>query len=144
MNRKGISEVVTVILIILLSVAAIIIVWQVVKPLIERPASSAQTDCVTVSLEITSASKAAGTVIVKRSPGAGDLTAIEVVTYDSAGSVAYECPSSAIAELASKTCDVSGTGNSATGTWTKAEAYAKVGDDKTLCPNFVKKETGLT
>jgi len=127
MYKKGVSEVVTAILLILLSIAAVIIVWAVVKPLVEKPASQAQTDCVTVDLEIIG--NTSDSVIVKRKPGAGDLTGLKIVITNSTGATPYDCDG-AIKELETKTCSVDFNGDVS-----KIEAYAKVGDGETLCPN---------
>jgi hypothetical protein len=51
-GKKGISEVVTILLIVLLALAAIAIVWQVVMPLISRTAGEITTSCITAKLEI--------------------------------------------------------------------------------------------
>lgn len=88
MNRKGISEVVTVILIILLSITAVIIVWQVVRPLIEKPASTISADCVTVSLEVTRAQVGSNNITVTRNAGSGSLQKIVVIRENSVGTSA--------------------------------------------------------
>lgn len=54
-GKRGISQIVTTILIILLSLAAIVIVWQAVLPLFKQPGVTA--DCLTLSLDVDSVTK---------------------------------------------------------------------------------------
>ena len=79
MKKRGISEVVTVILIILLSIAAIIIVWQVVRIMIERQEINAAS--ITTDLEIKKAEISENVVYVKvkRNPGEGDIIGVKFV-----------------------------------------------------------------
>ena len=50
-NRKGVSEVVANVLIVLLVIVGIAVIWSVVKPTIERASDTVQSDCFTVQVE---------------------------------------------------------------------------------------------
>lgn len=71
MEKKGVSQIVTTILIILLVLAAIVIVWQAVKGTIEKGAETieSKTQCMDISLSIVSADVSDSTVKVMRLSG---------------------------------------------------------------------------
>jgi len=52
MNRKGISEIIATVLIVLIVVAAFVIVWQVVLPLVTEKSTEGQ-DCLTAVQQVT-------------------------------------------------------------------------------------------
>lgn len=55
MNKKGLSAVVASLLIVLITIAAVLIVWQVVKTNIEDTASQlSQADCINVDVKLNS------------------------------------------------------------------------------------------
>ena len=54
MDKKGVSQIITTILIILLVLAAIVIVWQAIKGTISKAAKGISADCITLDLEISS------------------------------------------------------------------------------------------
>jgi len=83
MQKKGISAVVATILIVLLSVAAIGIVWAVLKPAIQKSAARVETKCIDVDLSIDNADCSSGTLKVTLNKG--EIKAIKVVFYDSSG-----------------------------------------------------------
>ncbi len=144
-SKRGISGVVTAILLILLAIAAIIIVWAVVKPMIDKAGASGQAECVTINLGIVSAKNipagidpAEQKVVVKREPGVGDLTGITVRIVDEDGDAdTVDCPldTDGLLELDTKLCTISGLDPSI-GTWKTVEVYAMVGPQETLCTNF--------
>ena len=74
-DKRGLSEVVTAILIVLLAVAAVIIVWYVVRPMIERSGeqAEAQTECIGLDLSVVSASKVANVISVVTRRGTDDI-----------------------------------------------------------------------
>ncbi|MFH1500848.1 MAG: hypothetical protein ABIE22_02780 [archaeon] len=83
MNKKGISEIVTVILIILLSITAVIIIWQVISPLIARAGTSAlSADCFTADLEVVNATIGASQITVKRNTGEARLYKLVVLVQN--------------------------------------------------------------
>ena len=53
-SRKGLSDIVTTVLIILLAIAAVIIVWAFVRNLIQQGTQGASADCLKLELESTS------------------------------------------------------------------------------------------
>jgi hypothetical protein len=76
-NKKALAEIITVILIILLSLAAIGIIWTVIKPIIFKTTSQINLACTTgMDLQIVAAScnPASDMWTVKLSRGAGDIT----------------------------------------------------------------------
>ena len=88
-SRKGVSEVVANILIVLLVIVGIAVIWSVVKPTIDKGAKGIQGDCFTVQVQPVSCSGEVGSwdVSVKRGPGAGNLEAVELIFEDETGSI---------------------------------------------------------
>lgn len=80
-SRKGVSEVVANILIVLLVIVGIAVIWSVVKPTIDKGAKGIQGDCFTISVQPVSCTSSGGkwTVGVKRNPGAGTFEKIELL-----------------------------------------------------------------
>jgi len=85
LSKKGVSEVVTVILIILISIAAVVILWNVIRPMIKGTADSIQSGCLAMDLEVTSCDVNAETVVVQRNTGGGVLAGIKLSIEDSTG-----------------------------------------------------------
>ena len=79
MEKKGLSEVVTAILIVLLAVAAVVIVWAVIRPMIQSSSSQVQTACVTLDLEVTEVDTVNNMITIKRNVGEGELNTVKVV-----------------------------------------------------------------
>jgi flagellin-like protein len=83
-NKKGISEVVTTVLIVLLTIVAIAILWGFLQPLFTKSGVKVQMaeQCLSVSLEVTSCVNNAATgptnVSVKRT-GAATLKEVKVI-----------------------------------------------------------------
>lgn len=93
MNRKGLSEVVTNLIIILLVIVAIGIVWFVVSNLLGETTEGISLSKVTIGMEIQNVvyDNVQANVTVQRSSGEGNLTAVKILIYNSAGdSQAYE------------------------------------------------------
>lgn len=80
-DKRGLSEVVTAILIVLLAVAAVIIVWYVVRPMIERSGeqAEAQTECIGLDLSFVSAAKVANVISVTVRRGTDDITGNDLI-----------------------------------------------------------------
>ncbi len=74
-SKKAQSEVITTVLIILLVLAAIVIVWQVVRGTISSGGAqiTAQSNCISATLEITNANAGAANVTVRRGQGTNDV-----------------------------------------------------------------------
>jgi len=95
-NKRGLSEVIITVLIILISIAAIFLVWQFLKPTLKEEAGSINLDKVKVDLEINRNSLIASSVNdsfkinVIRNAGEGDLTKIKVRVENETNAAVYE------------------------------------------------------
>lgn len=83
-NRKGVSEVVANVLIVLLVIVGIAVIWSVVKPTIDKGAKGINADCFTVSVEPVSCDLTTNMVKIKRNPGSGTFEDIEIILEDAA------------------------------------------------------------
>jgi len=81
-NKKGLSDIITNVLIILLVLVAITIIWFFIKPTIERGAGQlpGAGDCLTIQLEPVSCTvdAEAYTAVVRRSSGEGQLQGVSL------------------------------------------------------------------
>lgn len=93
-NKRGLSGVITTLIIILLVIAAIGIIWAVVNPFIRESSEEISLAKFTLDLSITQASVDTGTetvsVGVKRGQGEGDLVGLKFVMWDGSNSVVAE------------------------------------------------------
>src|SRR3989344_9592089 len=89
MYKKGVSEVVTAILLILLAIAAILNVWQFVKPTVENVGKEIETSCLDVDLEVTAVDDVANTVTIENS-GTVDVDDVLIVIHDSTGGAPFK------------------------------------------------------
>ena len=78
-NKRGLSQVITIVLIILLTLVAILIVWGFVRPTIESTGEQVGAECLTVDLQVTGCDITADTFTVKRNSGTGTLVAIRPI-----------------------------------------------------------------
>lgn len=81
-SKKGLAEIITVILIILLSLAAIAIIWQVIKPVILKTTSQISLTCTTgMDLHIDAANCTGNpwTIVVERGTGEGTIKSLKFV-----------------------------------------------------------------
>ncbi len=87
LNKRGLSDVVTTGLIILLAIAAVIIVWSFIRPAITNVGESINTACIDLELTPTSCSTVATgrTVAVKMGAGNTILDGIKLIYYTGAG-----------------------------------------------------------
>ncbi|MEK6916082.1 MAG: hypothetical protein AABW89_06085 [Nanoarchaeota archaeon] len=98
-QRKGVSEVVANVLIVLLVIVGIAVLWSVVKPTIDKGAAGIRSDCFTVSVEpVSCVVSSSGTVgdydiVVKRNPGAGEFENVDLLFEDSDGATERYTPS---------------------------------------------------
>lgn len=85
-SKRGLSDVITTVLIILLALAAVAIVWSFVMPLIQRAGEEVNSDCFTISLtpESCTYNSATGdaTIRVSRGAGEGVLTDMKFIFND--------------------------------------------------------------
>jgi flagellin-like protein len=105
-NKKGLSEVVTTLIIILLVLVAIGIVWVVVNNVLQSGSQQAEISakCLEVSIQATAASCTGGTcnVTYKRSAGGDDIDGLKIILSNGADSVIQDVPGN-LAPLATKT-----------------------------------------
>ena len=94
MNKKGVSDVITNVLIILIVLVAVAILWFFVRPTIVQGAGgvSGAATCYSVILQPLKCGIGAGTpndfwIQVERSEGEGDMKGVKVIFRDSAGNV---------------------------------------------------------
>lgn len=87
-SKRGMSDVVTTLLIILLSIVAMAVVWAVIKNIISQGEEQVSLVGLTLDLEIQRASTSGGQlyVSVKRNPGEGNLVGINFVINDGSNS----------------------------------------------------------
>jgi len=95
-NKRGLSEVIVTVLIILISIAAIFLVWQFLKPTLKEEAGSINLDKVKVDLEISRNSLVKSSVNdsfkinVIRNAGEGDLSKIKIRVENETNAAVYE------------------------------------------------------
>ncbi len=79
-SKRGLSDLVASVLMIILVLAAVIIVWQVVLPLIKGKTGeiSSQATCIGINLEIIKANNNTGNITVKRGIGGKDADVADV------------------------------------------------------------------
>jgi len=91
MAKKGLSDIVTNVLIILLVLVAISIIWFFVRPTIQQGAGSLQgaNDCLTLNVEPVSCASSAAIdgydIRIKRNVGSGALQGVKFIGYDATG-----------------------------------------------------------
>lgn len=87
-NKRGLSEVVTNVLMIALVVIAVAAIAYFLIPMITRGGEKAQQTeaCLSISLEVSSCSKTADNVVVKRNPGEADIKEVKVIFEKDDGS----------------------------------------------------------
>ena len=88
-DRIAQAQILTIILIILIVLVAILIVWNFVKPLIDRTAKGISTEAIKIDLGIDSAyitdDNQTAYVQIKRGVGRANLTALKFIFTDSSG-----------------------------------------------------------
>ena len=84
-KKRGLSAVVTTLIIILLTLVAVGVIWTVVNNIIERGAEEVEIGQYTLDLQIKAAQIQNGNitvVVVRRNPGQGDFVALDFVFSD--------------------------------------------------------------
>ena len=88
-SRRGVSAVVGTVLIILLVIAAVVIVWGFVRPLIQDAGEDLTVDCISMDVEVVSCvSKGAATGlfdVTYQWKAGDDLSGVKVALYDDSG-----------------------------------------------------------
>jgi flagellin-like protein len=130
MNKRGVSQVITTVLLILIVIAAIVLIWAFVGPVIRDAGSEVQAECITVQLEVTDCNLNSGPqtslVSVRRLPGVGDLKFVRIVT--DSGFYDVDPPIGDLLELESFTDEDIGELTQ------QVQAAAVVGEDERVCP----------
>ena len=92
MKKRGLSDVVTVTLIILLAVAAVVIVWAFVRSTIEEAGEDIKADCLKTNLKVISCGDGnilngveASPVIVESNAGGVNVDTVKLIYYDNTG-----------------------------------------------------------
>ena len=114
MNKKGLSTIVTVLIIILLTLVVIGIIWGVVDNLLSKSKSSVEssTKCLDVDMKATAVTHAVGAAVyditIKRGPtGEGTFYAKVVISGPSGTGGVYDCTTNiAFTPLDTKVCSV--------------------------------------
>ncbi len=111
MEKRGLSNVVVVILLVLLSFAAVSIIWGFILPVFLSPESNVDFDALRVDFEIVSTTTLTPgqqqvKVIVKRNPGGGTVAEYSLILEDSEGDSCIKQVSNPINELESHSVDV--------------------------------------
>ena len=83
-QKRGLSDVVTVSLIILLAIAAVVIIWGFVKPQLTKIGEqlSSSSDCLLTDLKIKSCTGDGTTVVVENVAGDVTVDSIKLIYYD--------------------------------------------------------------
>ncbi len=82
-TKRGLSDVVTVSLIILLAIAAVVIVWTFVRPTIEGTAKQVSSaDCLSVNLKPISCDISEGNAVIESGPGQTSIDNVKFILYD--------------------------------------------------------------
>ena len=125
MNKKGISAVVANVLIVLLVVAAVAIIWAVVRPTIEQAGEGIEAGCFTIQVNPESCNATAnadtggqGTLSIYRRAGMGEITAFKILVEDEDSNIAVFDGTDGrdIAELETRTINASNYGANFTAT----------------------------
>jgi hypothetical protein len=84
-SKRGLSDVVTTGLIILLAIAAVVIVWSFVQPALTDIGNKISTQCLTVDVKPTNCVAATGVVTVTNGPGDTTIDSLKLVYSDGSG-----------------------------------------------------------
>ncbi|MDA3836963.1 MAG: hypothetical protein PF542_05040 [Nanoarchaeota archaeon] len=110
MNKKGLSQIVTTLILILLILVAVGGIWAVVNNFITKGAGKIGTDQFTMSLTLKSAkinyTTGMAEVKVRRNAGEGQLTGLKFIVEDTRNSDIYEETFERFPELAERTFDL--------------------------------------
>ena len=85
MEKKGISAVVATILILMVSVIAVVMVWQILKPALKGTVEKVTFSCINIDLSIPEADCTAASEKLKITLNSGQIVELKVLFYDSNG-----------------------------------------------------------
>jgi hypothetical protein len=138
MNKRGLSDVITVSLIILLAIAAVVIVWTFVRPTIEGVGKSLEssTDCIKIDVEAVSCGVASNNVVVQLvTSGGTTVNAVNAILIGSDGSrIVREVAGGVPPELATGTASYSSEGIESTDSATAAVIIQDADGNAVTCP----------
>ena len=109
MNKRGISDIITTVLIILIVLAAIVIVWNVVKKFATESSGKIGVEQFSVGLSTQTVDLTAEPILipVSRSAGQGNITSIKIIFKDAAGNSKEVVKTDCIPdELETKICSI--------------------------------------
>jgi hypothetical protein len=111
-DKKGLSTIVTTLIIILVSLVSIAVIWVVIRNVVEKSSEQIYIGKFTVDLEIKQVAAGNGevNVSVKRNVGAGDLHGLFFIISDGATSQTFEENNVQLGELGQKTFTLSYSG----------------------------------
>lgn len=107
LKKRGLSDVVTVTLIILLAVAAVVIVWAFVRSTLEEAGKEVTLTCVTANLKAVSCTATTGATVVRNDATEGTITSVKLVSYDTTGTSTTQpntCGTVTLEPLGQQTC----------------------------------------
>ncbi len=109
MKKRGISQVVTTLLFVLIALGAVLLVWNLVRGIITQSSEDINVQEVTTNLEVVQNSlilngDGTGSVVIKRGAGSGELTGVSLVISDGVESKTIQ-KDVVIGELESKKVD---------------------------------------
>lgn len=138
-GKKGLSDVVTTVVIIALALVAITVVWVVVQNLISSNTSSInlQRDCLNVNLEVKLVSNTSSecTISVKRISGSVEIGGVRIVVYnDSSSNESKHESNLVIGQMTSKKIEINSP------TEYSAIPYFVSNGESLDCPNFIRKK----
>src|SRR3989338_6510900 len=79
MKRRGLSDVVTVALVILLAIAAVVIVWTFVRATLENVGTQINDDCISTSVKVISCPASGTPVVVENSAGSKNAAKVKLI-----------------------------------------------------------------
>src|SRR3989344_4934966 len=96
MNKRGLNDVITLVLIIIISLGAIVLIWSFLRPLLQNASESINTEQFSSNYEIVSYFSFSNnngpggngkniTFIVVKKSGEDNLTGYNIILYDSKG-----------------------------------------------------------
>jgi len=138
-NKKGLSDVVTTVIIVALSLVAIGIVWVVINNLISDNTASISSsgDCLMTNLEIVSASLDGTTLsaVVKRIGGDSEISGVRVYAYNSTSTVVKDIIGNfVVGEQKSTTLTI------VNPTKVSVTPYFVIDNKESYCPNAIEKD----
>jgi pterin-4a-carbinolamine dehydratase len=109
LKKRGLSGVVVTLLMIVLSITAVVIVWAVIKNVVESGSEDIGLDTYTINLEIQKVSQSTNSadITVKRNPGQGALVGLSFVISDGINKQTFEQNNVNLSELETKTFTIS-------------------------------------